>query len=82
MNRSKFTEQEANCGRCTELKPYEMGMQVSCGVDTKVSEEDIVRGIAKVFGFNVQGPRNAEGVSGDRQETEDRRIDQLSMFEE
>jgi len=41
-------------------------MQVSCGVDTNVPEEGIVRGIAKVFGFNVQGPRNSEEVSGDR----------------
>ena len=43
-----------------------MGMQVSCGMDTEVSEEDIVCGIAKVFGFNVQGPRHIEGVPGDR----------------
>ena len=43
-----------------------MGMQVSRSVDTEVSEEDIIRGIAEVFGFNVQGTRNAEGVSGDR----------------
>lgn len=43
-------------------KPYEMGMQVSRSVDTEVSEEDIICGIAEVFGFNVQGTRNAEGV--------------------
>ena len=53
MNRSKFTVQEANSGRHKELKPYKMGMQVSCGVDTEVSKEDIVRGVAELFGFNV-----------------------------
>lgn len=36
------------------------GYLASCGVDTNVSEEDIVRGIEKVFGFNVQGPRNPD----------------------
>jgi hypothetical protein len=66
VNRSKFTAQEANSGRHKEFKPYQVGMQVSCGMDTEVSEEDIVCGIAKVFGFNVQGPRHTEGVPGDR----------------
>ena len=65
VNLSKFTEQEANIGRHKELKPYKVGMQVSCSMDTEVSEEDIVFGIAKVFGFNVQRPRHAEGASGD-----------------
>jgi len=41
-------------------------MQVSYSMDTEVSEEDIVCGIAEAFGFNVQGPRHAEGVPGDR----------------
>jgi hypothetical protein len=53
VNRSKFTGQEANSGRHKELKPYKMGMQVSCSMDTEVSEEDIVRGVAALFGFNV-----------------------------
>jgi hypothetical protein len=66
VNRSKFTAQEANSGRCTELKPYEMGMQVSCDMDTEVSEEDIVRGVTEIFGFNVQGTGYPEGVPGDR----------------
>jgi hypothetical protein len=30
-----------------------MGMQVSCGVDTEVPEEDVVWGIAEVFGRNI-----------------------------
>jgi len=33
-------------------------------MDTEVSEEDIVRGVAEAFGFNVQGFRHAEGVPG------------------
>ena len=31
-------------------------MQVSCGMDTKVSQEVIVRRIEKVFGINIQRP--------------------------
>jgi hypothetical protein len=46
VNRSKFTEQEAKNGKRKEPKPYKVGMQVSCGMDTKVSEEDVVYGIA------------------------------------
>jgi hypothetical protein len=53
VNCSKFTAQEANSGRHKELKPYKVGMQVSCGMDTEVSEEDIVRGVVELFGFNV-----------------------------
>jgi len=34
-------------------------------MDTEVSEEDMVCGIAEVFGFNVQGPRYAEEMPGD-----------------
>jgi len=40
-------------------------MQVSCGIDPKVSEENIVGRVAKVFGLYIQTPRNAEGVPGD-----------------
>lgn len=42
VNLSKFTAEEANSGRCKVFTPYEMGMQVSRGMDTEVSEEDIV----------------------------------------
>jgi len=66
VNRSKFTAQEAKRGRCKELKPYEMGMQVSRGMDTEVSEENFVCGVTKIFGFNVQRSRYSEGVPGDR----------------
>ena len=47
------------------FNPYEMGMQVSRGMDTEVSEEDIVCGATEVFGVNVQGPRNAGRVPSD-----------------
>ena len=66
VNRSKFTAEEANSGRCKEFKPYKVGMQVSRGMDTEVSEEDIVCGIAEAFGFNVQVPCYAKRVPGDR----------------
>jgi hypothetical protein len=55
VNRSKFTAQEANCGRCTKLKPYEVGMQVSCGMDTEVSEEDVVRGVVEYIWVQHSG---------------------------
>jgi len=41
-------------------------MQVSCGMDTEVSEEGIVRGVAEAFGIKVQGARYAEGVPANR----------------
>ena len=95
-------------------------MQVSRGVDTEVSEEELVWGVAKVFGFNIPRARHAKRESGDRrtsfarsypcadldstqlsgyfvstvgadeetirefirrQEQEDRRLDQMSIFE-
>jgi hypothetical protein len=65
VNRSKFTAQEASDGTCAEFKSYEVEMQVSRGMDTKVSQEVIICGVEKVFGINVQRPRHAEGMSGD-----------------
>jgi hypothetical protein len=35
-------------------------------MDTEVSEENFVRGVTKIFGFNVQRSRYAEGVPSDR----------------
>jgi hypothetical protein len=35
------------------VNPCEMGMQVSCGVDTEVLEEEVIWGIAEVFGRNI-----------------------------
>ena len=49
----------------TPSKSYEVGMQVSCGMDTEVSQEVIVRGIEEVFGINIQRPGYTEGMSGD-----------------
>jgi hypothetical protein len=42
VTRSKFTVKEANSGKFRELKSYKVGMQVSHGIDAKISEEDIV----------------------------------------
>jgi hypothetical protein len=64
VNRSKFTAQEAINGICAEFKSYEVGMQVSCGMDTKVSQEVIVCGIEEVFGINIQRPGYTERMSG------------------
>jgi hypothetical protein len=62
VNYFEFIGREAICGRCAEFKPCEMGMQISCSVDTEVPEEDIVRGIAEVFWRNISVPFRAEGV--------------------
>ncbi len=43
-----------------------MGMQVSRGVDTEVSEEELVRGVTEVFGINIPRARHAKRESGDR----------------
>ena len=50
MNRSKFRSQEAFNGRQAEFKPYEMGMQVSFGLDSKVPEKRALWGAAKYLG--------------------------------
>jgi len=42
-----------------------MGMQVSCGVDSEVSEEEFVWGVAKVSGINIPRARRAKRESGD-----------------
>jgi len=65
VNRSKFTAQEARSDRRREFKPYKVGMQVSCGVDTEVSEEELVWGVAKVSGINIPRTRHAKRESGD-----------------
>ena len=41
-----------------------MGMQISCGVYSEVSEEGTVKGIAPIFGGNVPKACGAEGVPG------------------
>ena len=60
VSRSKFTAQEAKSERRKELKSYKVGMQVSCSMDTEVSEEGVVCGVAELFGFNIQGASHAE----------------------
>jgi hypothetical protein len=62
VNRSKFTEQEAENGRCSEFKPYGMGMQVSCCVDTEVSEKDLIWQFTEASGSIVKGPGYAKGM--------------------
>jgi hypothetical protein len=53
VNRSKFTEQEAVDGTCTEFKSYVVGMQVSCGVDTEISEKDLIWAVAELYGLTI-----------------------------
>ena len=35
-------------------------MQVSCSLDSEVSEEELVCGVADVFGINISRTRNAK----------------------
>ena len=42
MNRSKVTQKEAWNGTLRKLTPYQMGMQVSCGMDSEMAEEGSV----------------------------------------
>jgi len=66
MNCSRFITQEANNGTCSEFKTYEVGMQVSCSMDTEIQKEDVVPGIAEILRFNIQGTSVAEGMFGYR----------------
>lgn len=66
MNRSKFTGKEVSVKRQAEFKPYVMGMQVPCGMDTEVSEKSDLRATAEIFGVNIQGTRDSERESGYR----------------
>jgi hypothetical protein len=63
VNRSKFKDQEAFGGRQTEFKPYKVGMQVSFGMDSQISEERVIYRIAEIPWAMVQGPCCSEGES-------------------
>jgi hypothetical protein len=63
VNRSKFTGKEASVERQPKFKPYIMGMQVSCCMDTEVQEKGDIRRVAEVFRVNIQRPRKSEGES-------------------
>jgi hypothetical protein len=39
VNRSKFAGKEASIERQSEFKPYDVGMQVSCDMDTKMPKK-------------------------------------------
>ena len=47
VNRSKFTERRPD-GTDRELKSHEMGMQVSCGMDTEMQAEGIIWRFAEI----------------------------------
>ncbi len=57
----KFRSKEAFRGRQAEFKPYEMGMHVPSGMDSKVSEKSIIRPVAAISGPINQGPRRPKG---------------------
>jgi hypothetical protein len=43
VDRSKLTEKEIWNGTVRDLKPYQMGLQVPRGVDSRISEESALR---------------------------------------
>ena len=61
MKRSKFTEKEAFNGQLLKFKSHRMGMQVSCFVDTKVPEKEVIWEITRTSWCITKGPRKAEG---------------------
>ena len=53
MNRSKFTAQEAIDGTYKKFKSYVVRMQVSFGLDTEISEKELIWAVAQLFGITV-----------------------------
>ncbi len=50
VNRAKLTEREVLDEQHTESKTYPLGLQVSFGVDSEMSEESVVWSVAQVSG--------------------------------
>jgi len=55
VNRSKFTGREAFNEKYAKFKSYEMGMQISFNMDTKISQKRIIWRASKAFGRNNPG---------------------------
>jgi hypothetical protein len=56
VNRSKFTEREAFNEKYAEFKPYEVGMQISFNMDTKISQKGFIWRASETF--RRSDPRN------------------------
>lgn len=56
---------------CNTIKPYGMGMQVSHSMDTEISEEGNVRGIAEAFRRSAPSIGKAEGKRDYRRSPDD-----------
>ena len=70
VNRSKFKNQEAFRGGQAEFKPYIVGMQVSFGMDSQISEKRIIKRITEIPWAMIQGPCHSEGESDFRRVSE------------
>jgi len=57
----KVTQKEAWNGTLRKLTPYQMGMQVSRGVDSEMAEESFVWTASQGAGANSSRTGNAEG---------------------
>ena len=69
-------EKEFHDGRNGKPKPYEVGVQIPCGVYPEVPQKDAVRGVAAALGRD-------ETVIRDyirNQEQEDKRLDQMNLW--
>lgn len=52
MDRSKVAEKEACNETLRKLTPYQMGMQVPCGLDPEMSEESSIGAASEGSGTN------------------------------
>jgi hypothetical protein len=72
VNRSKFRTQEAFNGQQAEFRPYEIGMQLPFGLDSKVLKKKALWGVADLPGAMFKGPRFSKGESDFRRTSEAR----------
>jgi hypothetical protein len=56
----KVTEKEALNGTLRKLTPYQMGMQVSCGMDSEMPEEGTIWATSEGTGTSSSGVVEAE----------------------
>ena len=57
----KVTQKEAWNGTLRKFKSYQMGMQVSCGLDSEMPEESSIWTASKGFGTNSPKAGIAQG---------------------
>ena len=56
----KVTQKEASNGTLRKITPYQMGMQVSCGMDSEMPEESSIWATSEGTGTSSSGVGDAE----------------------